>query len=386
MNPYEERKQAINRHLNGEKVSKIVKSLKRSREWFYFWLNRYKASEEGDDWYLDASRSPRRKPSKISSDIERGVIEARISLQEERYAQTGAIAIQYEMYRLGQEPPAIWTINRILTRHGLNKPSRIKRKRSEKDYPMLFIHTHQMDLVGPRYIKGDGRFYSVNILDTECHSCFVHPIRCKSTEEILRALVLFWSNHGMPDALQMDNELAFRGSNRYPRSFGAIIRLALALNIAPVFIPIKEPWRNGMIEKFNDTFDKHFIRKWTFESFQHLCHEAVNFSSFHNAKHRYRALEKKTPVETRLSLPPLVKYDQSIDLTKKIPLVTGTVYFVRFIRSDLILKLHTEKFKVKEELKYSYVVAEVNIDNQCMIVRRDNEIVQIFPYNTPFDW
>lgn len=63
--------------------------------------------------------------------------------------------------------------------------------------------------------------------------------------------------HGMPDALQMDNELAFRGSNRYPRSFGSVVRFALNQGMAVVFIPVKEPWRNGIIEKFNHTYQEN---------------------------------------------------------------------------------------------------------------------------------
>lgn len=79
-------------------------------------------------------------------------------------------------------------------------------------------------------------------------------------------------------------------------------------------------------------------------------------------------------------------YQGSIHTLKKIPLETGSIYFIRFIRSDLRLRLPTESFKVKETLKYSYVVAEVNIDNQCLIVRQDNKIIQLFPYRTPVDW
>jgi len=37
-------------------------------------------------------------------------------------------------------------------------------------------------------------------------------------------------------------------------------------------------------------------------------------------------------------------------------------------------------------LMYSYVVAEVNIDNQCLVVRQNREIKMIFPYITPVDW
>ncbi|MEJ7682747.1 MAG: integrase core domain-containing protein [Segetibacter sp.] len=91
----------------------------------------------------------------------------------------------------------------------------------------------------------------------------------------------------MPDALQMDNELAFRGSNRYPRSFGSVVRFALSQGVAPVFIPVKEPWRNGIIEKFNHTYQKRFLQMNTFKSLDDLSAREQSFIDFHNSHHRY---------------------------------------------------------------------------------------------------
>ena len=58
---------------------------------------------------------------------------------------------------------------------------------------------------------------------------------------IARSIACLWARHDIPDALQMDNELAFRGSNRYPRCFSVVVRFALALGVSPVFILVKEP-------------------------------------------------------------------------------------------------------------------------------------------------
>ena len=48
----------------------------------------------------------------------------------------------------------VWTINRVITKYGLNKRAAVYK--TSKEYPEFFCHTHQMDLAGPRYIKGDG--------------------------------------------------------------------------------------------------------------------------------------------------------------------------------------------------------------------------------------
>lgn len=383
MDEYQKRKTAIDRYNSGETITAIVKSLDKSRQWFYNWLARYKSGS--NNWYVNESKVPKHKPGKISSKVEQLVLNTRKRLQTQPFSQIGAITIQYEINKQGLEPPPVWTINRIIARHGLNKS--VPRQKQTKDYPDLFIHAHQMDLVGPRYLKGDGCFYSVNIIDTLCRLCYIKPVRNKSSKNILEALVECWQTQGMPDALQMDNELAFRGSNRYPRSFGSVIRFALSQNIAPVFIPIKEPWRNGIIERFNSTYDKRFLRSMVFNDFNHLDQSSKEFIVFHNSKHRYSTLNNKTPDEAaakQILIPDL--YSCSVHTLRKIPLETGSIYFVRFIRSDLKLHLPTESFKLKDTLKYSYVVAEVNIDNQCLIVRQNNQIMHLFPYRTPVDW
>lgn len=384
MNEYEKRKQAINRHIAGESVTSIVDSLGKSRQWFYNWLKRYKAASGDEKWFKDRSRAPKTTPTKVSSSLEQQVIDARKRLEKQGIAQTGAIAISYELRNQGITPPEVWTINRILARDGLTRDK--PRRRSNKEYPELFDHTHQMDLVGPRWIKGDGRFYSVNIIDTCSRTCLAVPVRTKASVGIAKVLADFWSSHGMPDALQMDNELAFRGSNRYPRSFGIVVRLALALGIAPVFIPVSEPWRNGIIERFNHTYDKRFFRSQNFTGFEHLGQASRKFSRFHNSHHRYSTLGHKTPDQATRKLLPAMLYDERFDLEKRIPLEEGSIYFVRFIRSDCKLHLPTESFRVDQNLKYSYVVAEISVENHCLFVQQNNKVIQTFEYRMPVDW
>lgn len=384
MDEYEKRKVALTRYQSGEKISSIVSSLGRTRQWFYNWLKRFESRVDDYSWYVDESRAPRSKPSKIDNDTEQQILDIRNCLDAQHYSQTGAIAIQYEFRNRKLKPPPIWTINRVISRNGLNKiPPKAKRSH---DYPELFLSTHQMDLVGPRYIKGDGRFYSINIIDIETHTCFTKPIRIKSSDEIVMAIAEFWHEFGLPDALQMDNELAFRGSNRYPRSFGSVVRFALSQGVAPVFIPIKEPWRNGIIEKFNDTYRKRFLKAKVFLNFENLINESKEFNDFHNSHHRYSSQGQRTPDEASKKDGFKVNYNGSTHKLKRIPLETGLIYFIRFIRSDLKLKILTESFDVDEALKYSYVVAEVNIDTQSLIVRQNNEIKLIIPYLTPVDW
>lgn len=212
------------------------------------------------------------------------VIDIRKRLQNEPYAQKGAISILYEFERLNITPPSISTMNRILRRNSLLEQSEVKRLK-DTEYPSYFYGVQQMDLVGPKYLKGGFRFYFLNIIDTENHCAGVYPVADKSAKNVCASVIDFWRNYQMPDFLQMDNALSFRGSNRHPRGLGLLMRVALSNSVTPVFIPPAEPWRNGIIEKFNDNVIKYFYNTQRFKSFEHLKERAVGFSVFHNKHH-----------------------------------------------------------------------------------------------------
>lgn len=391
MNEHQQRQEAVAMYLRGVKATRIADHFHKSRKWVHDWINRYQNRKGEADWFTDQSKAPKVVRRALSEETEQLILLIRKELMGAKMSQIGAISIQYECLRRGVQPiPSIWVINRVIAKHGLNKEKSVHK--SIKDYPELFVHVHQMDLVGPRYIKGDGRFYSVNLIDTITHSCHIQSVRTKSSDEVVNAIASFWKTHGMPDALQMDNELSFRGSNKYPHSFGKVIRFALSQGVAVIFIPVGEPWRNGIIEKFNYSYQKHFLNAFTFENFEALSRQEQSFIDHHNQEHRYSSQGHKTPNEAcALELSPMY-YNGTIHLpalksTIKIPLTKGSVYFIRYIRSDLKLFMPGEVFIMPPELKYSYVVAEVNVQNQSLVIRQNAEIKQVFPYTIEtIDW
>lgn len=383
MNEYEYRQEAIRRYLGGEKISKVARELGKTRKWLHTWINRYKSCKD-ENWYKDFSKAPVKINKKIEPEIEQQILLIRQELMNEKMAQIGAISIQYEFEKRGIKPlPNIWTINRVISRHNLTREPQAKKL--SKPYPELFWHVHQMDLVGPRYIRGDGNFYSVNIIDVTNHACHVKAVRTKSSNGIVAALASFWQIHGLPDALQMDNELAFRGSNRYPRSFGAVIRFALSQGVAVTFIPIGEPWRNGIIEKFNDNYQRYFLKAYTFKSLENLSLQEHLFYEFHNQNHRYSSHNNQTPNEAKSAQMTPIFYTGSVHLPDikneiKIPLTDGNIYYIRYIRSDLKLHLPNEVFMVNQCLKYSYVIAQINIEKQMLFIWQNNQLIQTFLY------
>ena len=115
----EKRKLAIERFLKGESPKYIYSDLKRSKEWFFKWLRRYKSGDP--DWYIDKSRAPKRRPNQIHEIEKQRIISARMHLESEKFAQTGASAIKWELTKSGFTFPSDSTINRVLKREGLVK-------------------------------------------------------------------------------------------------------------------------------------------------------------------------------------------------------------------------------------------------------------------------
>jgi putative transposase len=114
--------------------------------------------------------------------------------------------------------------------------------------------------VGLRDLTGGARFYGVHLIDAYSHTVALAAVPSKRAVDGVEALVAAWQKLGIPRYLQVDNELPFRGSNRYSRSCSRLIRLCLYLRVVVRFNPEGEPWCHGIVERFNDVDDKPFFR------------------------------------------------------------------------------------------------------------------------------
>ena len=218
-------------------------------------------------------------------------------------------------------------------------------------------------------------------MDLLSHQVYIESQRTKEDRQVASSLLRSWKVIGLPDFLQLDNELSFRGSNRHPRSPGLVIRLCLYFGVQPVFIPIGEPWRNGAIEKFNDTYNKKFFRRQWFGSYSMLKRQSKNFQRFHNKHHRYSCLKGKTPLE-------VVQKDgfkpAKIGGNTKLPdfdtVPEGNIILIRFIRSNRLLDIFGEKFKVSKSLVYSYVKAVIVTKIGSLQIYLGDELVDKMDY------
>ena len=375
---------AVKRFLKGEKPSSICATLGRSKSWLYKWNYRY--LYEGDNWSESRSRCPLSRPTQIPFEIEELVKMIRLNLYNQDLF-CGAQAIRWEMEDLNIKPlSSIRTINRILSRNGLTHRRTGKYEPKGKAYPklpaLMTNQTHQADLVGPCYLKGPVRFYSLNAVDLATARCGITPSLSKSGQSMIDGFWAIWKRMGIPDNVQIDNEMSFYGSRKYPRGMGPLIRLCLHNDVEPWFIPVAEPWRNGVVEKFNDHYQQRFLSKITMLSESDLITQSLAFEQRHNSTYRYSKLGGKTPLKALVASQKRLRFadkEKAPNHPMKKP-ETGRYHIVRFIRGDMKLNIFGELFQVSPDLQYEYVVATIDVKEQRMKLYLDNIQVDEFAY------
>ena len=121
------RKIAIERYLKGESPKSIYTDLKRSKNWFFKWLKRYKSGDP--KWYRDSSRAPIKRPAEISNIERQRIISVRTHLESQKFAQIGPSAIKWELRKSGYNLPSDSTVKRVLKSEGLIKKNFVCSKR-----------------------------------------------------------------------------------------------------------------------------------------------------------------------------------------------------------------------------------------------------------------
>jgi len=363
----QERIDTVNRYIRGDKLVDICRDVNKSKVWLIKWANRFKTGEE--EWYKSKSRAPKQHGRKTDEEIERVIVNIRKALMEgneheSKYLGVGADAIQYRMDQLGfseDETPSASTIKRIVKKHGLkvNKRKRYKRVKSKKRYTLLnptqIGEVHQMDFVGPRFIKGYGAISSLHLIDVVSNRVHVEQFNSKSMDNVIAFLIHFWSNNPIPMHLQVDNGMYFIGDFKNPRRFSRFVRLCLYVGIEVVFIAPSSPWMNGSIENFNNWFGSKFWDEETFTDLEDIRTKSSHFVDQHNDLSAW----KKRNEELKQIKPVRMLKDAVKTHLNKLPLTDGKVHFIRQVDGEGRINVLNETFKVGEEFTSEYVWATI---------------------------
>ncbi|NOG83170.1 MAG: DDE-type integrase/transposase/recombinase [Planctomycetes bacterium] len=264
-----------------------------------------------------------------------------------------------------RKKPGLSTINRVLKRNDLviEKSRHKNETTSGKYYPIIKTkhpgHVHQLDLVTPRYIKGYGSIVSVNRIDVYTNQANLEQYTDKGAESVISFLINDWKAFGLPRFLQLDNEASFRGSLYHSKTFGKLSRFCLNFGVEIVFIPFKEPWRNGYIENFNKRFNELL---WQSKSFRDLKDLRVESKKFRNKHNNYQKYKKETFSQqyckgyTQNFLPEGFTFDPSWVL----PITNGRIHFIRLVNEKGDITILNEEFYINKALSFEYVWAILN--------------------------
>lgn len=384
------RKRAIALHLQGWNKSEIAQKVQRSRRWVQRWIGRYEP-EAPTVSLQDHSRAPKHIPWAYPERIKQMVLQMRVERERGKrakyqYALLSAQAIYYELRELGISPlPTPDTIHLWLKRAG-RIPEHKARKAPNPTYPVLPCQAandvQELDFKGPFYLKDHvHKYYLMVLRDKRSKKTALRVLSNKSMDAILDFLVSTWQKMGCPKRLKMDNCLDFRGSNLYPRSPSKLVRVCLDLGVQPVFIPIREPWRNGVVENLNGLLARFLFRTQTFETEKQLHQAVQRMETTINTMHRLPALQGKTPQEftasAKLRYPP-AHYDWRM---RNLRLVKGKVTFIRLVRkSGRITLTAKDKFFLGKKYKWQYVLAVVDVAKKRLNVISNGKLLRSFDY------
>lgn len=387
------RKRAIKLWLQGFSKSAIARRLGKPRLWVQRWIQRYDPSL-GEVSLRDHSSVPKQLREKYPEKVKEAVLRSRQEREERKepkykHALVGADAIYYELQELGVTPlPPPRTIHAWLKQADrIQKRKGKAKKPSNPTYPVLCCRVvndiQELDLKGPLYLQGSSqKYYLVTLRDVYSKKVAIQALSSKKMEAILDFLVDSWRKIGCPKYLQMDNGLEFRGSNRYPRSLGLLLKVCLDLGVEPVFIPTHEPWRNGVIENFNGLLDRLFLKIQHFETYQQFQRGVQRLETAINTTHRLPALNGKTPQEfcagTHIRLVS-AHYNWRI---RDFRLLKGKVSYIRLVRkSGRITITANDKFLIGKKYKWHYVLAHVDVRSQRLHIYLQKKLIKSFDYS-----
>src|SRR5262249_48105910 len=161
---------------------------------------------------------------------------------------------------------------------------------------------HEVDLVGPVYLKGSGhRDYIWVGKDAFDGAVCLRLADSRRMDEVLGFLGECWKDLGRPAQVQLDNARELAGWGPAARTLSRVIRLCLRFGVSPVFIPAGGPQFNGSAEHFNGWFQEPLLQR-RFRRPGDLRRELARSQEAVNTRHVHPRLGGQTPAQHRRGL------------------------------------------------------------------------------------
>jgi transposase InsO family protein len=382
------RQRAISLRLAGRPVKAICRALGRTEAWFHKWWRRY--LEFGAEGLYDLTRA-RHVVQRIPPELERTILSIRRRLQAHatpatRYRLVGAHAILAELKTLGIRPlPSVRTIERALQRNGLTAPRvRLAPLLPRQEWPgpqaRASNQLHEVDLVGPVYLRGSGhRYYIWVCKDAFDGAVCLRLAYSRKMDEVLGFLGECWKDLGRPEQVQFDNARELCGWGQSARALSRVIRLCLRYGVSPVFIPEGEPQFNGSAENFNGWFQEPLFQRH-YKRPGDLRRELARLQEAVNTQHVHPRLRGQTPAQHRRGLR-LQKLPESFVVpTGRLPLAEGRVLFIRRVSVAGAVTVLSQTLRVGRRHRGLYLRLVIDTGRGWLTAYLNGRVLKRWPY------
>jgi transposase InsO family protein len=263
-------------------------------------------------------------------------------------------------------------------------PLRLTHRIARNEYPGPQArdsnHVHQVDVVGPRYLKGSStRYYFLVCKDVFDLTVYMEFVDSRRMDVVLDFLVHAWQQLGLPEKVQFDNAREFCGFGHAARFLSRVIRLCLRLAVEPVFIPKGKPQRNGSVENFNGWFQPLLLGR-PFRRPGDVRRELRRLMTTVNEQHVHVKLGGRTAIQYRRGKQ-LRKLPANFTIETKLPIAIGKVTFIRLVSIQGTVNILGQAFKVGKRLKFQYVKVTIYTKYQKLKVYLKGKLIKEFPYS-----
>jgi putative transposase len=383
------RQRAITFRLSGRSASHICQVLGRGKTWLHKWWRRY--LEFGAEGLYDLTRAHHLVATRIPPELERAILAIRRQLEAKtgpgaRYHLIGASAILAELQSLHVQPqPSLRTIDRVLQRNGITLP-RLRRPRllPRQLYPAPKAEQsndlHEVDLVGPIYLKGRSQRYYIWVCkDPFDGAVCLRLAYSRDMDEVLAFLAESWKTLGRPRQIQLDNAREIAGWGPGARYLSRVIRLCLYFGIVTIFIPPGEPQYNGSAENFNGWFQPRLLQhkfRWPGD----LRRELAVLEETVNSQHVHARLGGLTPAQHRRrqrlqKLPP-----RYVVPTEPLPVAAGRVIFIRRVSWQGFVSVLSQSYRIGKRHNGLYVKIVLDTAHGHLTAYLDGKRIKRWPY------
>ena len=279
--------------LEGRSPTELAKSHGISRTWIYELVRRFR--QGGYEALEPRSRRPLSCPHQHGPAVEAAILELRATLAAAGH-DAGAATIAHHLGGKIDPVPAVSTIWRILSRHGLITPQPHKRPRSsfirfEAALPNQLWQTDATHWS----LEGGQSCEILNMIDDHSRLLVASvAFRSVKAADVVEVFYDAARNHGYPAALLSDNAAVFSGGSRKGKVLleTELERLGIGCKHSTPY----HPQTCGKVERFHQTLKRFLARQAPPQSLAHLQLQLDTFRSYYNQHRPHRALGGRSPL------------------------------------------------------------------------------------------